>query len=270
MESKNGAFDVLSSDVIKENFSFEIKNKITVEIIEQTDSTNTLMRKRACCGYGEGNLIVASKQTGGKGRMGRQFFSPADTGVYMSLFLKPKISPEKAVFITTAAAVAVCRALEKLGVPEPQIKWVNDIFVNGKKVCGILTESQFNAQSGKFDYAVLGVGVNMYEPDGGFPDDIKGIAGAVFSQRRQNLRNEFVAYFINEFFTLYNDVSCNAHIEEYIKRNFVVGKTVTINRGGEKRTAVVLGIEKDDCSLSVKYTDGSVQKLNSGEISLII
>ena len=164
--------DVINAQKIFELLNEELKNKIKIEVLEKTTSTNTIVKELAS-ENGEGLVVVAGEQTAGRGRMGRAFFSPGDSGVYTSILLKPQIKPEDAVQITTAAAVSVCRSLEKLGIFDSKIKWVNDIYISNKKVCGILTESSFNSQKGMLDFAVLGVGINIYESEEGFPEDIK-------------------------------------------------------------------------------------------------
>ncbi len=258
--------DIISSKEILSLLKNELKNRITIEVLEKTESTNTLVRQRAK-EREEGLVIIAGEQTAGRGRMGRSFFSPGDSGIYMSLLLKPEIKPEDAVQITTAAAVSVCRALENLGIKKPEIKWVNDIFVDNKKVCGILTESSFNSQSGGLDFAVLGVGINIYESEEGFPEEIKNIAGSVFRNRKENLRNRFVALFLNEFFGFYTELSSKKHLKEYREKNFVLGKEVTVIQGEKTENAKAIDID-DNCNLIVEFPDGTVKNLYSGEISV--
>ena len=258
--------DMISSQEISNLLNDELKDRIKLQILDKATSTNTLV-KEAATENEEGLVIIAGEQTAGRGRMGRSFFSPGDSGVYMSLLLKPKIKPEDSVQITTAAAVSVCRALEKLSVMGSEIKWVNDIYINNKKVCGILTESSFNAKSGMLDFAVLGVGVNIYESKEGFPEEIKDIASAVFPERRENLRNEFIANFINEFFGFYKELSDKKHLEEYKERSCVLGKPINIIQGESIRSAKAIDID-ENCNLVVELPDGATEKLYSGEISI--
>lgn len=258
--------DAIDSQKISCFLNKNLKDKIKLEILDKATSTNTLVKDVAEENE-EGFMIVAGEQTAGRGRMGRSFFSPGDSGVYMSLLLKPEIKPEDAVQITTAAAVSVCRALEKMGVNEPVIKWVNDIFIRNKKVCGILTESSFNSVSGKLDFVVLGVGVNIYESEEGFPEDLKNIAGTVFSEREEDLRNKFIAMFLNEFFDYYNDIHFKEHLEEYRERSFVLGREITVIQGENTENAKAMDID-ENCNLIVELTDGTKKKLCSGEISV--
>ena len=254
--------DIINSNTILDFLNDELKNKIKVEVLEKATSTNTLVREKANESE-EGLVIVAGEQSAGRGRMGRSFFSPGDSGVYMSLLLKP----EDAVQITTAAAVSVCKALESLAVYNSKIKWVNDIFIGNRKICGILTESSFNSQSGTLDFAVLGVGINIYESQEGFPDEIKDIAGAVFSERKENLRNKFISEFLNVFFEYYYNISSKKHLKEYKERSFVLGKEITIIQSENIRNGKAVDID-DNCNLMVELPDGKTENLYSGEISV--
>lgn len=259
--------DVINAEGIKKHLNSRVGNIVKTEVYDCVESTNTLLKAKAREGAEEGLVIVASEQTDGRGRMGRSFFSPGATGVYLSILLKPELKSAEAVLITTAAAVAVCRALEASGADEPGIKWVNDIFVRGKKVCGILTEAAVNPENGYLDFAVLGVGINMYSPEDGFPDEIKDIAGAVFENKTADLRNRFTASFLNEFFGFYDKLTERAHCPEYIKRSLVIGKSVKVLWGDTQREAFVKGID-NDCCLIVEYKNGEIKKLSSGEISI--
>lgn len=258
--------DIIDSQKIFDFLNDELRDKIKIEALKKTTSTNTLVKERAN-ESNEGLVIVAGEQTAGRGRMGRSFFSPGDSGVYMSLLLKPEIKPEDAVQITTAAAVSVCKALEKLGVQDSKIKWVNDIYINNRKVCGILTESSFNSGNGMLDFAVLGVGINIYESEEGFPDEIKDIAGAVFSRRKGDLRNKFIAEFINAFFEFYNVLSSKKHMKEYKEKSFVLGKEINIIQSENIRSGKAIDID-ENCNLVVELPDGNAEKLYSGEISV--
>ena len=258
--------DIIDSKKISELLNDELKGEIKIEVLDKATSTNTLVREKAneCS---EGLVIVAGEQTAGRGRMGRSFFSPGDSGVYMSLLLKPLIKPEDAVQITTAAAVSVCKALEKLGVNNSEIKWVNDIYLDNKKVCGILTESSFNAKSSMLDFAVLGVGINIYESEEGFPDEIRDIAGAVFPERKDDLRNKFIVEFLEAFFGFYKAISSKKHLKEYREKSCVIGKEITIIQGENIRNGKAINID-ENCNLLVKLPDGTTENLYSGEISI--
>ena len=258
--------DKISSQKISDFLNEDLKDKIIIEVLEKTTSTNTIIRQRADKSP-EGLVVVAEEQSEGRGRLGRSFFSPGGTGLYISLLLRPEIEPSEAVMITTAAAVAVCEALEKVGADTPQIKWVNDVFVKGKKVCGILTEASFNPESRKLQYAVLGVGINMYEPEGGFPDEIKNIAGSVFSETRENLRDMVTAYFLNSFMEYYYKLSQKEFLKKYTERCFVLGKEINVICGDCVRGAKALSLD-ESLGLNVEYDNGEKAVLSSGEISI--
>lgn len=258
--------DSIKSEKIVQFLDADLKDIIKIEVLEKATSTNTLIRQRAN-ELEEGFVIVAEEQTAGRGRLGRTFFSPDKTGLYISVFLKPRIAPQDAALITTAAAVAVCEALEKAGADNPQIKWVNDIFVNNKKACGILTEASFNAQSGMLDYAILGVGINIYEPEGGFPEDINNIAGAVFTEKNEDLRNRVIAYFLNSFMRYYQNLSEKAYFDKYTEKCFVLGKDINVFCGDSVRCAKALSLD-ENCGLCVEYDNGEKAVLSSGEISI--
>ena len=260
--------DIINSEKIFDFLNKKLKNKIKIELLEKATSTNTLVREKAK-ESDEGLVIIAGEQSEGRGRMDRSFFSPGDSGVYMSLLLKPEIRPEDAVQITTAAAVAVCKALERLGVSGSKIKWVNDIYIGNRKVCGILTESSFNSQRSMLDFAVLGVGINIYESEEGFPDEIKDVAGAVFSEKKENLRNEFIAEFLNIFFDYYDALSSKVHLKEYKEKSFVLGNEVIIIQGDNIRVGKAIDID-ENCNLVVELPGGKIENLYSGEISVRI
>lgn len=261
--------DIISACGIKNILQNELKNRINIDVRNTCPSTNSEVRALAQNGGDEGSVVVSASQSQGRGRLGRSFFSPDSTGVYMSILLRPTCHPQDAVLITTAAAVAVCEALELCGVSGAQIKWVNDIFLNGKKVCGILTESGFAADGSKLEYAVVGVGINVYAPQNGFPDDIKDIAGAVFSQEQQGLKNEFVACFLNSFFKYYDKLSLREHIGAYREKCFVLGKEINIISGDGITSATALDVD-ENCNLLVELRNGEKLCVGTGEISLRI
>ena len=180
----------------------------------------------------------------------------------MSFLLRPGLTAVDAQLITTTAAVAVCRAIEKLDNSlSPSIKWVNDIYLRGKKVCGILTEGQFDFESGALAFAVLGIGVNIWEPEGGWPPENADRAGALFEDNRKKteLRPTLAALIASEFYRFYPDLS----------RMFLTGMEVTVNpTGGEPYDAVVKGID-NELRLIVER-GGEVRKLSTGEVSLTL
>ena len=150
-----------------------------ITVRKRVDSTNAEARRRALEGAPEGAVVVAEEQTAGRGRLGRTFYSPAGAGVYLSVVLRPRLQADAAQYLTCAAAVSCAQAIEAVTGEEALIKWVNDIFCRGRKVAGILTEGVVDMESGRFEYAVLGMGVNVRVPASGFPSEIADVAGAV-------------------------------------------------------------------------------------------
>lgn len=258
--------DVLSAAGVRAHLGAAASG-MAVEVFDSVSSTNTLLRERAAAGAAEGTVLLASRQTAGRGRFGREFYSPAATGLYMSVLLRPAIAPGLAARITTAAAVAMCRAIERCTHSRPQIKWVNDVFVGGRKVCGILTEAALGMESGVLEYAVLGAGVNVYRPAGGFPPDIAGIAGALLDAPCGNVRAELAGVFLTELGGLYPQLETGAFMEEYRRRSLVIGRRVSVRKREGALEATALDIDAD-CHLRVRYDDGQEETLSSGEISI--
>ncbi len=231
-------------------------------VLSATTSTNTLLREKADRGYPEGYTVISNAQTEGRGRYGRSFYSPEGTGLYMSILLRPARYTAR---LTALAAVAMCGAIEAVSGESAGIKWVNDIFVRGKKVCGILTEGAFGLESGTLEYAVLGAGVNIYPPKDGFPGELKDIAGTVFDSARNDGKNRLAGEFLNRFLDCYTASDQTPYIREYRSRSLVVGRPITVF--GQSRSAVACGID-DECRLLVRYDDGETASLSYGEIGV--
>ena len=198
--------------------------------------------------------------------MGRSFESPAGTGIYLSVLFRQVLPAEGALSITTAAAVSACRAIEECTDAEPSIKWVNDVYVRGKKVCGILTEGSADPSTGTLRWAVMGIGFNVYEPENGFSDAIKEVAGIISPKPQENLRNRLSGAFLRHLKSL---LLCGSFSDEYRRRSFVPGRRINVLRSGIPRPALALGID-DGCRLLVRYEDGSTEALSSGEVSIRI
>lgn len=237
----------------------------TVTALERVDSTNRVARERALSGAPEGTVIVADRQEQGRGRFGRHFFSPPGTGLYMSIVLRPAIPPQQALYVTTAAAVAVAEAVEQLTGESARIKWVNDVYLRDKKVCGILTEGGMEGE--RLRFAVLGIGVNLAPPPGGFPPDIANKAGALFDTPRP-IRDELVQAILTRFFAYYDRLADKPFLAEYRRRSLLTGKQVQLLSpdGVPGGTVTVRGID-DDFSLIVQDECG-VRTLSSGDVSI--
>lgn len=231
--------------------------KLKIVEAEEVGSTNDELKKLAAAGEPEGCVFVSKRQTAGRGRNGKNFYSP-ESGLYMSILLRPKTRGFDATFATAAAAVAVAKSIGR----QAGIKWVNDIIVDNKKVCGILTEAVFG-ESAKPEFVIVGIGINCYAPEGGFPDEIKNIAGAVFESGEGDparLRQEV----LDNFFELYTGGKTKI-AREYRERCVTLGKRIEVQRGEELivGTAVAIG---DDFKLLLRTDPGKVIWLCSGEI----
>lgn len=267
-----------SSDAVSQNailrYLGDAAPRYEVEVLPEVDSTNTYLKRMAHELKGSKSnpdapwrAVIAGSQQAGRGRMGRTFVSPAGTGVYLSVFLTPGLSAEQAVRITTAAAVAACRAIETCTNKKPQIKWVNDILIDGKKTCGILTEASIDLESGGMDWAIMGIGFNVYEPEGGFPEELKTIAGPIADTRQRDLRSRIAAAFLRSFYDVCQELETGGFAAEYKARSFLIGQPIHVLRSGETRPATAYDID-EECRLLVRYEDGSTEALSSGEVSV--
>lgn len=243
--------------------------EIAVEYHESIDSTNSRAKTLAEEGAPEGTLIVAGEQTAGRGRQGRAFFSPGGTGVYFTLLLRPRFSMNDAALITTYAACCVADAIDECIGCTASIKWVNDVFVNGRKVSGILTEASFGAEDMRLSYVIVGIGINVMHPKDGFADGADAIAGALtdLDADEGDLRARLVAVTVNRFMEHYHDIPRKPHLDDYRKRSLLTGKNVHVFEGNEEFDATVLGIE-DDFSLRVRLDDKSTRSLVGGDVHI--
>ena len=260
--------DILSRASIEKHLG-ESGGLFHIEVYSELASTNALTKEKAVAGAAEGAVTVADTQTGGRGRFGRTFFSPAGSGIYMSLLLRPKFKAEEATMITAAAAVAVAEAIEAVTGVEARIKWVNDVYFRGKKVCGILTEGAFDMESGGMEYAILGIGVNVAAPNGGFPGELAERAGAVFDGAAPpaGTRSRLIAEILRRFRAYYEKLTDRLFIKAYQARSFLIGQELDVIAGDSVRTARALEVD-DGCRLVVRFDDGTVKALSSGEVSV--
>lgn len=229
------------------------------------ESTNTALKELAAKGEPEGLVLLAEEQSAGRGRFLRQFFSPPGSGIYLSLLLRPDKTAAEASLITVAAAAAVAETIEALCGKPARIKWVNDVFVNGKKVCGILTEAAIDLESGGLEYAVLGIGINLTAPEAGFPAELSGTAGAVFeSGRAAQTRERLAAEILNRFDDYYTALSDRAYLRTYREKSLLLNQEILINNSEQ---AIAQQIN-DDGHLIVRTKTGEIKTLLSGEVSV--
>ena len=267
--------DVISAEGICPALKEEYRQR-EICICRCVDSTNQEVKRRALEGAGEGFVVLAEEQTAGKGRKGRGFFSPIGTGIYMSVLFRPTVEQSKdVVLVTTAASVAVCRAIRMVLGEEPEIKWVNDVYLRGKKICGILTEAVSDFESGRIDTVVVGIGINYRVPEGGYPEELKSIVGAVCKEDQVIPRNILVAAVLNELYDLYENLSERTYMEDYRRWSNVIGKEVRYSTGvdcndqTEWEYGTALNIDENG-GLVVRLQNGEEQVLRTGEITLRI
>ena len=265
----SGNNDILSEEGIRPYLYTKVLGR-GIKVFDSVGSTNAVAKEMAASGAPEGLVVIAEEQTGGRGRLGRHFFSPKGTGIYMSILLRPKLKPEDASLITVCAAVAAAEAIEMLtGVPV-QIKWVNDLYVGGKKVCGILTEASMEMESGGLNHMVVGIGINVSSPEGGFPQELREIAGSVTA--REDVKKLFRCALIAEVLNRlepYSGTLLDSHVlTEYRKRSCVIGREVDVlSFNGQREWAKVLDID-EKARLIVCDKEGNIRALGAGEISI--
>ncbi len=241
--------------------------KDKIRIFSSLPSTNSTAKEMASCGAPEGTIVLAEKQTKGRGRMNRQFFSPKHSGLYMSIILRPNLPPTETLLITALAAVAVAEAAEILTTHPAQIKWVNDVYFKSKKVAGILAEASFTPDGKNIDYVILGIGVNIYPPKEKFPDEIQNIAGALFDTPIPHGRCRVASCILERFFHYYNEIEKKEFLRGYQNRSFLNGQNVIVMQGDKRYSATVIGVN-DDFSLRIILSNGESVNLSSGEVSI--
>lgn len=239
----------------------DIADSFDIIIKEKTGSTNADIKELAESGAPGFTVVIAGEQSAGRGRLGRSFWSPPDAGIYMSILIRAKLDTADSLCITTCSAVSVAEAIEDVCGVSAGIKWVNDIYVGGKKVCGILTESSFIER--QLDYAVLGIGINV--ADVGFPDDLIEKAGAL--NVGLSLRPVLAAQVLSRFYGYYPTMAQKTYMEEYRRRSVLTGKRIEYEKGGSLHTADVVGID-DNAHLLVKDDSGKTTALSSGEVNI--
>jgi BirA family biotin operon repressor/biotin-[acetyl-CoA-carboxylase] ligase len=264
--SLSSSSDVLSSEGIRLYLNEEFKN-IPITVYKAIESTNSEAKLSAVQNAEHGTTIIAEEQTKGRGRFGRDFYSPSDSGIYMSIILKPELTIENSVLVTTAAAVAVCHAIEKFTNDLPMIKWVNDIFIGDRKVCGILTEAMTNFESGVMDSVVVGIGINVKTKKEDFPLELRNTAGSIFNGNDDFIRNQLSAEIINNLLTICKSMKDRSFMQIYKQRSMILGEHILYKKNNNWHEGYALDI--DDCGGLVVYTgEGQKITLNSGEVSI--
>ncbi|MCR4889272.1 MAG: biotin--[acetyl-CoA-carboxylase] ligase [Ruminococcus sp.] len=257
----------LSEHLISSKLTASVLGKRII-VLDEIDSTNNYAKELTAKDKSNGTIIVADRQTAGKGRMGRSFVSPSGKGLYMSVILRPEFSLHIAPLITSAVAVAVAEAIESLCDTDISIKWVNDLYLNGKKICGILTEGSMDMEMRAMDIAVIGIGINVRSVEGCFDEELSKRASSIEDETGIVIdRNALCAAVINYIDIYLNRIENRSYLREYRRRELLTGNEITANVGNETITGKAVGIDRN-ANLMVELENGIVRSLSSGEANL--
>lgn len=240
--------------------------------LDTVDSTNTYAKQLALSGGEDGTVVTADCQTAGRGRMDRSFQSPAGKGIYLTALLRPGLPPERLLPVTALAGVAVCRAVEDTCGLRPLLKWPNDPVLDGRKVCGILTEMGMEAETGRVQYVAVGIGVNVSQTEEDFPPGLRGMAVSLAAALGGPVsRPALAAALIRELDSLYGALrsgDLSAYLAAYRSRCVNLGRTVQLlTPDGGRETARALDVD-EQFGLVVAGEDGKVRTVRSGEVSV--
>ena len=244
-------------------YPFLADKNCDIEVYETIKSTNDTAKEKAMQGAKHGTVIISDVQSGGRGRYGRSFYSPPGCGIYISFIVKPEEGRPNTELATIFAAVAVCAAIENICGKSPQIKWVNDDFLNEKKICGILTEAVTDLETMTPQWLVIGIGINFLKTD--LPKELEGIVGSVFEENPTVSRNKLAAELINQI--LFRKYSNEEIIEEYRKRLFILGKIIRVESTQAPYEAKAVDIDNMG-RLIVEKPNRERVLLSSGEVSV--
>ncbi len=254
----------LSKDLILKHLPKKYRD-LPIFIYKTIGSTNTEAKKFAKLENINRAVFIADEQTCGRGRLGRSFSSESGKGLYLSILTEGGTAAEHAVSITTYMAVTAAEVIEELCGINVQIKWVNDLFANGKKLGGILTEGEIG-EDGVLKYSVCGIGINIL--NGSFPDDVVGIATTIEEACGKQIDvNLLAAELIERFLDNLGESRTLKISDMYKSRSFIIGKKIRVIKKNSEYNAYVEDIT-DKCMLKLRLDDGSVEILSTGEVSI--
>lgn len=257
---------VLNVDVIRKHLT----SNYEVIVLDEVDSTNNYLKDLAKKGIQRDILVVANRQTGGKGRLGRTFVSNKASGIYMSLLVRPDIPIDLVKKVTCMVSVATSKAIDQLANTSTSIKWVNDIYLNKKKICGILTEGVVLAEENKMEYIVIGIGVNCYHQD--FGEELSKKATSIEDELHIRIsRNALIGEIANQIRFYLNDFEgqSKTFMKEYKEKSFIIGMNVELQKGSSTTFAKVVDINEEG-ELIVEDANQKIQSFSSGEITRMI
>ena len=255
--------NILSEHEIKQNLLDSYKN-FDIKIFDTLPSTNDFAKELINSNkFTNGTTIIANSQTSGRGRFARTFFSPTNTGIYFSTILKKSLPIKDVSLITLISAVAVCKAITKLTHLNPQIKWINDVYLNNKKICGILVENICNFNNMKSKAIVAGIGINISTEN--FPKDIQDKAGSIMCDNLS--RNKLIAEILNNLFDLSQDIYNGQIIKEYKSLSVVLNKQIVYIKHNKTYTATAIDINNIG-NLIVRDENNNISILDCEEVSI--
>lgn len=254
--------DILNAAIIQDGLPAFYQN---IELLESVDSTNQYMKKQAL-NLQNGDVVVADMQTAGKGRNGRHFHSPKQSGIYVSIFLKPNLSIQQSLKVTACASVAIFQTIQQNYHLDCAIKWVNDVYLQDKKIAGVLCEASLELNTASLDYMIIGMGINVHSYT--MPEDIQDIAGCVedFSPLKIE-RNRLLHDLLQHFYTYYTQIEENTFLPIYKQNSYVLFQDIIVHEKNKTYEARVLDID-ENANLIIQKKDKSLSALSSGEISI--
>ena len=238
--------------------------------LDTVDSTNNYAKTLAMNGGADGAVVTADEQTGGRGRLGRSFCSPKGRGVYMTVLYRPPVPPARALDLTACAAVAVCEGVREAAGLLPGIKWTNDIVLEGRKLCGILTEMSLEGETGALEYVIIGIGVNANHRSEDFPPAVRALAVSLYQALGRPVdRGRLCACILNALDGIYAGWLSGGgdHYRRYRENCLTLGKPVRLLRGDRTEEAFAEDID-DSFGLIVRHPDGRRETVTSGEVSV--
>jgi len=261
------ACDILSAQSIA-SYPFCPIPAAQIHAFDTVTSTNSVARDLALAGCLHGTVVVADMQTAGRGRRGRDFYCSRGCGLYMSMVLCLDLPIQQSLRITAGTAVAVCRALAAHTGLQAQIKWVNDLYLSGKKVCGILAETVSSGQSRQLPFIILGIGINVTDP--GFDEELRQKAGSLYPAGHAGIsRNRLCAAVLDQVLQICGQLSDPAcFMEEYRNRCMLLEQTVQLSGRDLQEWVQVLDVD-DSGALIVRDQQGQVRAVQTGEVSVI-
>lgn len=241
-----------------------------VRVLDTVDSTNTLAKQLARQGIAAGTVLIADRQSAGRGRLGRTFLSPSGVGIYFSVILRPNCPPQELMHLTCAAGVEMCDAVEQACGFRPGIKWTNDLVVGSKKLGGILTELSVNPSTHLVDYAIVGIGINCRQTESDFDESIRDMACSVEMVTGKEMdRNDLAAEMVRRMYDLSWDLLPNkAEIMRAYRQDCItLNRPISVVRGLKIRHGIARDIDEEG-ALLVDFDDGTTEAVNSGEVSI--